>query len=166
MTPDDFTIRQAVIKDLTSIVEMRKKLKTHMEKNSRHTWGMSNGFVTNLEAYYSTHINNPESKMLVAVHNSTSKIAGMALGKIVINSDYKPDKYGRIDDVWVESEYRLHGICEIMIKELISFYKNKGVINLVLEYAIYNREAKNTWKKMGFQPSLIISTAKTTDLSI
>ena len=152
----EIEVRQAEIEDINSLIEMRKKLQNHMSENNKRLWGISNSFIQNLDAYYRSKIRKPSAKILIACEKGKpDDIIAMALGKIIVNEDFDPPRSGRIDDVWVEPEHRREGICEIMIKEIVEYFRRNKVYDLVLEYAIYNREAEETWRKMGFHPSII-----------
>lgn len=163
----EIEIRQAEIPDIPLLVEMRKKLQEHMQENNKRLWGISNSFIQNLEAYYTSKIRKASAKLLL-VHEKgkPEEIIAMALGKIITSEDLDPPRSGRIDDVWVDPEHRRVGICEIMVKEIVEFFRRNKVYDLVLEYAIYNHEAEETWRKMGFHPSMIISTAKIDEIKV
>ena len=163
---DDFTfyVRRADKKDIPKLIEMKGKLQQHMERNNKNLWGMSKEFIKNLNPYYEQQIDNPDACLLVACEEGSDEIIGMSLGKIKHHDGLLTGISGRIDDVWVEPSSRRHGICEDMFSYLIDFFKNNHVSHLVLEYAIYNKEAEITWTRLGFRPSLIISTADIDDV--
>jgi len=46
------------------------------------------------------------SKLLIVQEDESKNIVGMALGRIYIHDEYVPNKSGRIDDVWIEPNYR------------------------------------------------------------
>ncbi len=164
---EEIEIREAELQDIPFLIEMRKKLEKHVEKNNKLFLCHSNSFIQNLNAYYQSKIRKPSSKLFLAyVKGEPENVVGMSLGKIVSNDEHDPPRTGRIDDVWVEPEYRRMGTCEIMVKELVEFFKRNKVYDLVLEYAIYDHEAEETWRKMGFQPSVIISTAKIDEVNV
>jgi len=163
----EIEIRQAEVPDIPLLIEMRKNLQQHMHANNKHLWGISDSFIQNLEAYYISKIRKPSAKLLLAHEKGKpEKIFAMALGKIITSEDRDPPRTGRIDDVWVDPEHRREGICEIMVKEIVEYFRRNKVYDLVLEYAIYNREAEETWRKMGFHPSMIISTAKIDEIKV
>ncbi len=164
---ESISIREAEQADVKLLVEMRKKLQEHMQNNYQELWGRSGSFIRNLDAYYQSKIRKPSAKIYIAFEkDDPEKIVGMALGKILLSDEYDPPRSGRIDDVWVEADHRRMGICEEMVRELVEFFRRNGVYDLVLEYAIYNREAEETWRKMGFHPSIIISTAKIDEVKV
>lgn len=159
-----FSIRQAARDDIPMLVEMKQKLQKHMDDNNKNLWGIQRLAVINLVPYYEQQIINPDVCLIVAIDDSSGRLIGMALGKIKYHEEYLTGRSGRIDDVWVEPACRLHGICEAMFSHLIEFFRQKGIRNLVLEYAIYNKDAENTWNRLGFTPSLVISTAHIDEL--
>jgi ribosomal protein S18 acetylase RimI-like enzyme len=154
-----FSVRRAEKKDIPDLMEMKTRLLLHMKKNNKYLWGISKDFIKNLQPYYEYQIDNPDVCLLIAYEEDTGAVIGMSMGKIKFHEEYDPHVSGRIDDVWGEPMLRRHGVCEVMFSELINFFKERGISALVLEYAIYNKEAEITWSRLGFRPSLIISTA-------
>lgn len=70
-------------------------------------------------------------------------------------------KSGIIDDIWVEPEFRKLGIFSAMLSELIEFAERRDVPELILEYAISNKEADATWKRLGFEVTGVRAAAFT-----
>ncbi len=70
-------------------------------------------------------------------------------------------KSGVIDDIWVEPEFRKLGIFSSMLKTLIAFAEKRDVPELILEYAISNKEADATWKRLGFEVTGVRAAAFT-----
>ncbi|HCS26346.1 MAG TPA: GNAT family N-acetyltransferase [Spongiibacteraceae bacterium] len=68
---------------------------------------------------------------------------------------------GIIDDIWVEPAFRKLGIFSAMLRELIAFAESRAVPELILEYAISNKEADATWKRLGFQVTGVRAAAFT-----
>lgn len=70
-------------------------------------------------------------------------------------------KSGMIDNIWVEPAFRKLGVFTAMLKELIAFAERRGVHELVLEYSVSNKEADETWTKLGFKPTGVHAAAFT-----
>jgi len=70
-------------------------------------------------------------------------------------------KSGIIDDIWVEPEYRQMGIFNALFSELIAFAEQREVQELILEYAISNKEAEATWTRLGFKTTGVRAAAFT-----
>ncbi len=70
-------------------------------------------------------------------------------------------KSGIIDDIWVEPAFRKLGIFSAMLRELLSFADSRDVPELILEYAVSNKEAEATWNKLGFQVTGVRAAAFT-----
>ncbi len=58
---------------------------------------------------------------------------------------------GVIDDIWVEPEYRQLGIFSAILTELVTFAERRDARELMLEYAVSNKEAEATWTRLGFK---------------
>ena len=68
-------------------------------------------------------------------------------------------KSGFIDDLWVEPDYRKHGVMSRMLHVLIDFAETHDIDELILEYAITNKEAASVWQHLGFTPTGVRAVA-------
>ena len=77
-----------------------------------------------------------------------------------------PEQIRRIDDVWIEPNYRRKGLGTKLVYELLEFFKINHIVAIILEYAKGNMEAEAIWEQFGFEPVLTIATANLSDLEI
>jgi ribosomal protein S18 acetylase RimI-like enzyme len=96
---------------------------------------------------------------LVVHDDESGNTVGMALGRICDHQDYVPNKSGRIDDVWIESNYRRKELGTKLVSELLKFFKLHHVVAVILKYAEGNIEAEAFWEQFGFEPVLTTATA-------
>ena len=131
-------------------------LMEHIRAGNPNTWLLNPAYREELPAFYAGQIEDADAELLVA--ESASKVIGMALGRVRRSRNWEVERYGRIDDVWVDNEYRRQGICRALIKGLLDFFKSKDIEYVSLEYADGNIEAERTWQTLGFKP--VVRTAR------
>ena len=163
---DHFSIQKATLGDIDHVVRMRLSLQQHMRKNNSRLWQMSKKKISSLPTFYRTAINDLNSRLLIVQEDESKRIVGMALGRICIHDEYVPNKSGRIDDVWIEPNYRRKGLGTKLVLELLKFFKLNDVVAIILEYTKGNVEAEAIWERFGFEPVLTIATANLSNLEI
>jgi len=110
------------------------------------TWEMG------LPRFYSDLIDNSNSLVLLALDNEKGQAVGMTIGQLIEDRNMEVQRYVKINDVWVEENYRRKGICSLIINMLMEFYKESGIKTFTVNYVINNLEAESTWKALGFEP--------------
>ena len=75
-------------------------------------------------------------------------------------------KSGKLDDIWVEPNYRKKGLCKKIFSELVKFFKAKGIEMMVLNFVNGNLEAEAVWNRLGFQSVLTTATAKRNEVGL
>ena len=108
-----------------------------------------------------------DDKLLVVADLPGSGVVGM--GYIYIwrsqgiweQADEQELKSAVIDDIWVEPDFRKLGIFSALHSELIAFAEQREVQELILEYAISNKEAEATWTRLGFKTTGVRAAAFT-----
>ncbi len=103
-------------------------------------------------------------RILIAINLKNNKIVGMITAYLNKHDNFTIDKSVKIDDVWVDSEYRKQGICKSLLKEIVVYYRQ--INSFTLNYVINNSEAEKTWKALGFKPIITQNIAKIEDLNI
>ncbi|MAY37095.1 MAG: GNAT family N-acetyltransferase [Spongiibacteraceae bacterium] len=161
---DDLIIRKAGEDDLPALVDFQVKLALHvagppaqkLKKKERKRL---------LEILAAALIDN--DKLLVVAELPNAGLVGMAYLYIWRSQGIWEQagdhvfKSGIIDDIWVEPDFRKLGIFSAMLTQLIAFAEKRGVPELILEYAISNKEADATWKRLGFQVTGVRAAAFT-----
>lgn len=161
---DKFFIRKAVEADLPSLVEFLAKLALHvagapllkLKKNERNR----------LTSVLHTSMSDPAKLIIVAATEDDSPI-GMGYLYVVHNhgiweqAEEIESKSAFIDDVWVEPDFRNQGIFSALLHELIKFAESHDVHELILEYAVSNKEAEAVWTRLGFKPTGVRAAAFT-----
>ncbi|MEM7226876.1 MAG: GNAT family N-acetyltransferase [Pseudomonadota bacterium] len=161
--PKRVSIRLAVPSDVEDLVAMRLRIEDHMVEGNPDIWRMSAKKQRAKKGDYLTDLANDQKRVLVALDGAGAPIA-MAVGSIRRHEETAPALSGRIDDVWVAPKHREAGVASALIQELLEFYKERGVEDLVLVYAAGNREAEAVWETLGFRPIFISASAKLADV--
>jgi ribosomal protein S18 acetylase RimI-like enzyme len=113
-----------------------------------------------------------KDKLVVVAEHSDSGLVGMAYIYIWRSQGIWEQagdhefKSGIIDDIWVEPAFRKLGIFSDMLRELVAFAENRDVPELILEYAVSNKEADATWKRLGFEITGVRAAAFTRSVKI
>ena len=53
---------------------------------------------------------------------------------------------------WAEPDTRDKGIAKALLLEIEKWFKEKGIIYVDLNFITGNREAEQTWDRLGFKP--------------
>jgi ribosomal protein S18 acetylase RimI-like enzyme len=59
-----------------------------------------------------------------------------------------------LNDLYVEKEYRKHGIGESLIRTAMQFAKDTGAVYVQLETAVDNHTAQQLYEAIGFKKQL------------
>lgn len=161
---EKFTIREATDDDIPIMVDFLVDLGLHVSGAERQT--LKQEANERLQLFLKDYIDDTEKLLLVACTSS-----GEAVGMGNIQIWHSPNlweeaedlnlKTGFIDDLWVEPAYRGQGIMPQLLEELLEFADQHEIEELVLEYAITNKEAANAWKRLGFSPTGVRAAAST-----
>ena len=155
-----YCIREAEATDVDELVRMRVALQEHIAATNLHLFGISEKGILSFTDGYLKEIEDESSRVVVAEDSSSGAVVGMAVGKIVTENRYVPERFGRIDDVWVEPQHRRRGLCRKMVLELVRFFEQSPVEDVVLDWVVGSRESVETWRELGFHPVIAIANAK------
>ena len=148
----NYIIRKATKDDISVLVRMRLMLQIHMETVNKQILKHNETWEMGLPRFYSDLIDNSNSLVLLAFDKEKEQAVGMTIGQLIEDMNMGIQRYVKINDVWVEENYRRKGICSLIVNMLMGFYKEKGIITFTLNYVIKNLEAEGTWKALGFEP--------------
>jgi GNAT superfamily N-acetyltransferase len=149
-------VRAARLEDVDKLASMRLALQQHMRAHNPRLLFMSPQAIANLSQQYRLHLENPMRRIIVA-EDRTGTLIGMAMGLIADRHDLEPPRGGRIEDVWVEPDWRRQGLAKQLMDKVLAFFENNGVSTLVLDYSVGNIDAECTWKALGFEPILTVA---------
>ncbi len=137
---------------------MRRKLQDVLEQESPTLWRMTDARRKALPEFYAQCIADADVQVLVAEdpESDTHRVVGTAVGRLGTGRDVA--RYGSIDDVWVEPEYRGYGICRALLVQLTEFFQAHGVKKLTVGFA-YGGTAAGLWQRLGFTPAVVTANA-------
>lgn len=160
-----FTIRRAVEADLPVLVDFMAKLALHVAGSPPYT--LREEERSRLMAALRSSLSDPD-KLIVVAESNRARLVGVGYLYTWQNQGIWEQveevelKSGIIDDVWVEPDFRKLGVFRAILRELVTFAESHDIDELVLEYAASNKEAAETWTKLGFKPTGIRAAAFTT----
>ena len=145
--------------DVSDLVRMRVSLQEHIMAENPRLYALSERGFSSLEAKYLEYIRDVDSHVVVGRVDKTSAIVAMAVARIITCNELQPSRYGRIDDVWVDSDFRCQGVCRSMMMRLLDFFDDINIANLRLDYTVVSRDSEAIWRRFGFEPVLTIANA-------
>lgn len=152
-----YVFRDAVVSDLPRLSELLIRMDAHVAGTPRAQLEPTAEGRRDIESRLQSLIENPFVRFVV-VETRAGRI--VAMGNLQVwhypdfwkNEERRGRVVGVIDDVWVEPRHRRRGINRRIVQELLEFADSHGVQELVLEYALTNREAEAAWTRLGFSP--------------
>ncbi len=148
MNSDSILIRDAVIDDLSQLLEFEQKLIAY-----------ERDFDPNLKAgkihYYDIkkYILDPEIKVVVAEHEQL--VIGSGYGLIKSSVSYKnPETFVYLGFMYVEEDFRGRGVNQAIIQSIFDWGKEKGHDEFQLDVYTENESALLAYAKSGFKPYL------------
>jgi len=150
-------LRKAVPSDKQNLVQMRLSLQQHVEKSNDEIWKVTELGIRKLEQDVDQMLSDTEGLVLVAEKNGDN--IGFAYGSVAKRTDYKPNRVGFINMIFIKEHYRRQGIGKKIVHRLCQYFESNNAEHITLRYAVGNRGAQAFWKRLGFRP--IIHTANT-----
>lgn len=149
-----YTIREAVEKDLTTLVEFLAKLALHVSGGPPRN--LKEDERERLIAVLRSSIHD-DNKRLLVVDVPEQGLVGMGYVYVLKGqgiweqADHEGPSSGIIDDVWIEPDFRKMGIFQELLRELVEFAHKRGAHDLLVEYSASNKEAESAWTRLGFK---------------
>ena len=139
---------RALNSDIPAILEIWKELMDfHVSFDSRYT--LSEGAEESMGKNLERLIALEDALVIMAVENT--KVLGFGIARI--------DKYppvfvkqicGTIEDLAVSSGYRRKGLGELMLKEMLDWFRSQSIDRVELRVASMNTVGYSFWRKHGF----------------
>lgn len=138
----NYRIRKATIHDTKKLNELLTLL---IRDEKKYDNNINEEF--KVKSFYEYIINKENNYLLVA--ESSNTIISYLYGYIIDDENTVINKVAKIDALYIEEEYRHHGIGSSLIKEFKNIIKDK-VKYLEVNTFNNNKEAISTYKNNGF----------------
>lgn len=139
----NYRIRKATIHDTKKLNELLTLL---IRDEKKYDNNINEEF--KVKSFYEYIINKENNYLLVA--ESSNTIIGYLYGYIIDDENTVINKVAKIDALYIEKEYRHHGIGSSLINEFKNIIKDK-VKYLEVNTFNNNKEAISTYKNNGFK---------------
>lgn len=116
---EKYLICAATQEDIPKLVGMRLKLQKHMEQANSLILRYTDEWRNELPSLYNELLKNSDVVVLKAASKQDGEVIGMMVGTIHEHSHFTMEKSAKINDVWVDNEYRQKGICSQMLSYLL-----------------------------------------------
>ena len=139
---------RALKSDIPAILEIWKELMDfHVPFDSRYT--LSDDAEESMGENLARLIVAEDALVIMAVENT--KPLGFGIARI---RNYPPvfikQTHGSIEDFAVSSEHRRKGIGELILKEILDWFRSQGIDRVELRVASMNTVGYSFWRKQGF----------------
>ncbi|WP_440055932.1 GNAT family N-acetyltransferase [Pseudoalteromonas sp. T1lg65] len=141
-------IRAAVPEDYDQLQSLEQKM-IEAERPFDHTIKREPTYYYDLDEL----ITDNDTELLVAVVDS--KV--IATGYVQIRTAreaYIHQQYGYVGFIYVDEEYRGHGLCQQIIERLVQWGKSKDLTHYQLDVFSENTSAIRAYEKLGFRTTL------------
>lgn len=157
---EKYLINFATKEDIPHLVRMRISLQEHMEQTNSLILRYTDKWRNELPSLFKELLNNSNVLVIKAVSKRDSEVVGMMVGTINEHLQFTIQRSVKIDDVWVDENHRQQGICSKMLSNLLNRLTKKQITHFTLNYVANNIEAEQTWRALGFTPTIMTSVAK------
>jgi ribosomal protein S18 acetylase RimI-like enzyme len=177
-----YSIRRATVRDLPELKRMRVALQDLLIGRDPRVWRLSQELIDGLEEFYSKIMEREQNRIFVAVAGENgdsplprgrgsksaqspfSQPIAMLAVRILDNSNLDPVRFGRIDDAWVDPEWREQGVMTELTRAAAEFLADHRVTLVMLDWANNNPPSGTCWQKIGFAPLMTMGFASPADI--
>ena len=158
-----YTIRRAKTSDLADLKRMRIALQDLLAGRDPRVWRLSQELTDTLEDFYARIMEKDENRIFVAAPLAGRPV-GMLLVRVIDNPNMDPRPFGRIDDAWVDPDWRERGVMTSLTRAAARFLADRRVSLVMLDWANNNPPSGTCWQKLGFEPLMTMGFASPNDI--
>jgi ribosomal protein S18 acetylase RimI-like enzyme len=158
VNPPTFSVRRAEARDLGELKRMRVALQDLLAVKDPRVWRLSAQLVAELDRFYGKVIAQDGSRIFVACDKDDRPVA-MLMVRIIDNPHSDPRPFGRIDDAWVEPDWRGRGVMTMLTRAACEFLVERSVPLVMLDWANENEPSGTCWQRIGFEPLMTMGFA-------
>ena len=159
----DFSIRRATRHDLPELKRMRVALQDLLIGRDPRVWRLSPELTETLDQFYAEVMKHDANRIFVAAGPGNRPV-GMLLVRVIDNPNMDPRPFGRIDDAWVDPQWREQGVMKSLTRAAARFLADRGVPLVMLDWANNNPPSGACWQKLGFEPLMTMGFANPADI--
>jgi len=159
-----FKVRDARKRELLLIADMRKRLAELLRELHPGLIELTPEEMAKLSDRYAEVMASGKGRVLVAVDHADVPI-GMIVVRLLENPRIEPGRFGRIDDAWVEPEFRRQGVMRGLVRAAAAYATAKGFDRMMLDWSVRNVVSARSWRGLGFEPMLVVGMAVTSELA-
>jgi ribosomal protein S18 acetylase RimI-like enzyme len=153
-----FRTRDARKPELLLLSDMRKRLGELLREQHAGLWELSAGEMARQAERYAEVMDSGTGRVLVAVDHADVPI-GMIVVRLLDNPRIEPGRLGRIDDAWVEPEWRRRGVMRELVRVAAEYAQGSGYGRMMLDWSVKNVASARCWRGLGFGPMLVVGMA-------
>jgi len=157
------TVRRAEKRDLADLKRMRIALQELLAGRDPRVWRLSDEMTDTLEQFYAAVMEKDENRIFVAAAPRGKPVA-MLMVRILNNANMDPTRFGRIDDAWVDPDWREQGVMSSLTRAAAQFLADCQVPMVMLDWANNNPPSGTCWQKIGFEPLMTMGFASPTEI--
>ena len=158
------TVRDAVADDLPILLDFLVKLDAHVAGVAPDDLALTTVGEQQLQDRLLSFVGEAGKRMVVAC-GADGRPVGMGgihvwhYADIWLNPERQGQRSGYIDDLWIEPEARGSGVARMISAALIDYAAEQGIDELILEYALHNKDTAAFWERLGFAPTGVRAAA-------
>lgn len=148
-------IRRAIQDDVPLLVQWMGRLVAHVQTSSNDPYvvNVAEGYEREFGPWFAEIIQSDSVAVYVAEENrgnGVGFIVGTITAPFLKASSIK--RIGQIDLCWVEPGHREKGMARQLCAEVESWFKERGIKYIDLQYLVGNIEAEKSWTNLGYKP--------------
>jgi ribosomal protein S18 acetylase RimI-like enzyme len=147
--------RTATLSDFDVVLNFSLQLKRLAEQSNPNVWKITQEGIENKRQSIRQMITDEDACIILA--ESAGQVIGFISGLIRTREDYTPTIIGQIAQLYIIEPWRRQGIGTRLLKELLVFFEEQQVEQIVVNYIAGNKVGETFWNKFDFNPVHISS---------
>ena len=145
--------REANIEDLAILCQWTLDLMAHEAVDESLELPLNSDLKNKIANWLRTLIESENALFIVAIDDNETP-CGCVLGMLQMapNDFVDFNMHGLVQMIWVEPEYRRHGIAQQLLQHMEQTFTNLDVPFCEISYSVTNQEAESFWHDNGYKP--------------
>ena len=157
------SIRPAVATDVPAILPMVSRICEFHRERDPERYPFLPDVADRYRGWLIKRAEDPDSSVLVGTHDDrvVAFVVGEILNEIPV---FTLKRYGWLHDLWVEPEYRRHGVASRLMETACRALADRGITQIRGDCLCGNAESQAMLARLGFRPSTILMVKSVTGL--